>query len=79
LNTNEEKRGASGEIVKSNAWTFGSPTAGMIETGTYTWSGSSATLTQLGYTFGTAKVSGNALTVTIKSGEFASGIGTFSK
>ena len=72
--------GASAIInVTETNWTFSSPTAQMLETGTYTWSGNSATLTQLGFTFGTATVSGNSLTVNIITGDFAGGIGTFSK
>jgi len=72
--------GAAATInVTETTWTFSCPSAQMMETGTYTFNGKSATLTQLAYTFGTATVSGNSLTVTIVSGDFAGGIGTFSK
>jgi hypothetical protein len=65
--------------VTDSAWTFSCPGAAMSESGTYTRSGSTATLTQTGTTFGTAVVSGGTLIVTITSGDYAGGTGTFTK
>lgn len=53
--------------------------AGLNESGSYTRSGNSATLTQDGYTFGTAKFSGTTLLVTITSGDYKGGSGSFTK
>jgi len=73
-------QGASATLnVTETTWTFTCPSAQMMESGTYTRNGNSAVLTQLSYTFGTATVSGNSLTVNIAAGEFAGGIGTFAK
>jgi hypothetical protein len=65
--------------VTDSAWTFSCPDAGMSESGTYTRSGNTATLTQDGESFGTAAVSGSSLVVTITSGDYKGGTGTFSK
>jgi hypothetical protein len=65
--------------ITDSGWDFICPAAGMNESGAYTRSGKTATLTQSGTTFGTASVSGSTLTVTITSGDFAGGTGTFTK
>jgi hypothetical protein len=62
-----------------SAWTFNCPAAQMSESGTYTRSGNTATLTQGGSPFGTATVSGSSLIVTITFGNYAGGTGTFTK
>jgi hypothetical protein len=62
-----------------DTWTFAVPSIGMNESGTYTYSGNSATLIQSGTSFGTAAVSGSTLTVVITSGDYAGGTGTFTK
>jgi hypothetical protein len=65
--------------VTDSAWTFSCPDASMSESGIYTRSGNTATLTQSGTTFGTAIISGSSLVVTISSGPYVGGTGTFSK
>jgi hypothetical protein len=65
--------------VTATGWTFSSPAAGMNESGTYTISGNSATLTQSGVTFGTATLSGSTVTVFITSGYYMGGTGTFTQ
>ncbi|MDR2633713.1 MAG: hypothetical protein LBC51_08860 [Treponema sp.] len=49
--------------------------AGLNESGTYTRSGNSATLTQGSSTFGSASISGNTLMVTLTSGTYSGGTG----
>jgi hypothetical protein len=65
--------------VTDSAWTFSCPDARMSESGTYTRSGNTATLSQSGTAFGTATVSGGTLIVTISSGDYRGGSGTFTK
>ncbi|MDR2095862.1 MAG: hypothetical protein LBP76_10160 [Treponema sp.] len=65
--------------VTDSAWTFTCPDADMSESGTYTRSGNTATLTKGSVAFGTAAVSGKSLIVTITSGDYTGGSGTFSK
>jgi hypothetical protein len=66
-------------IVTDTTWTFNCPDAYMSETGTYTWSGNTATLKQSGATFGTATISGSTLTVIITDYDYQGGTGTFTK
>jgi hypothetical protein len=65
--------------VTDSGWTFVCADAGMNETGTYTRSGDSATLSQGTTTFGTAAISGNTLAVTVTSGDYRGGSGVFTK
>lgn len=65
--------------VTGSGWTFRCPDALMNESGTMTVSGNSATLRQGSVTFGTAAVSEGTLTVTVTSGPYQGGTGTFTK
>jgi hypothetical protein len=65
--------------VTSSGWAFKCTDAGIDESGTYTRSGSTATLKQDGTTFGTATISSGTLTVAITSGDYQGGSGTFTK
>ncbi|MDR0442805.1 MAG: hypothetical protein LBH44_05295 [Treponema sp.] len=65
--------------VTDSSWVFKCPSINMTETGTYTWSGSSATLEQKGVTYGTAAINGSTLTVTMTSGIYDGGVGTFTQ
>jgi hypothetical protein len=62
----------------ANTWVFYSPAAG-FENGTYTWSGSTATLQAGGYTIGTASLSGSNLIVTLNNNSDYPGTYTLSK
>jgi hypothetical protein len=53
--------------VSSSGWTLSVPSVPYSESGTYTLSGSTATLRAGGYNIGTATVSGNSLTVVLNN------------
>ena len=66
-------------IVTDSTWNFICQAISMNESGSYTYSGNSATLNQSGSAFGSASVSGNSLSVTLTSGTYNGGTGTFTK
>jgi hypothetical protein len=66
-------------IVTDSTWNFICQEISMNESGSYTYSGNSATLNQGGSVFGSATISGNTLSVSLTSGIYAGGTGTFSK
>jgi hypothetical protein len=72
---------AQGTIsVSSSGWGISIPLAGMSGAGTYTYSGTVATLKdEANDAIGTATVSGSNLTVSITSGPYAGLRGSFSK
>jgi hypothetical protein len=66
--------------VTDSTWSFNVPAAPMYETGTYTYSGNTATLRDASnLAVGTATVSGSTLTVSLTASEYAGGYGTFHK
>jgi hypothetical protein len=65
--------------VTESGWTIVCSDADMNESGTYSRTGNTATLTQSGTTFGRASISGSTLTVSITSGDYQGGSGTFRK
>jgi hypothetical protein len=65
--------------VTAAGWNIICTVANMNESGTYTRSGNTASLIQSGVVFGTAVISGSTLTVTITTGDYQGGSGTFQK
>ncbi|MDR1654890.1 MAG: hypothetical protein LBR96_02740 [Treponema sp.] len=65
--------------VTDSGWSFLCPDAKLDKSGTYTYSGSTATLKEGSLTFGTATVSGSTLNVKITGGDYEGGTGTFTK
>jgi hypothetical protein len=65
--------------VTGSTWNFVCQTAGMNESGSYTYSGNSATLKSGNTVIGSATVSGSNLSVVLTGSSYAGGVGTFSK
>ncbi|MDR1324491.1 MAG: hypothetical protein LBK00_00460 [Treponema sp.] len=65
--------------ITGSTWNFVCEEAGMDESGSYTPSGNSATLTSGDTVIGSATISGNNLSVTLSGGDYEGGTGTFTK